>query len=107
MVASWIAQRDRDDVVREFERAEAAISPIYDVTDVLADPQYQALQSIVDVPDDELGSLKMQNVLFRMLGTPGRIRWPGRPRGHDTAEVFGELGVSDERLAELQTAGVV
>jgi crotonobetainyl-CoA:carnitine CoA-transferase CaiB-like acyl-CoA transferase len=48
----------------------------------------------------------MQNVLFRMLGTPGRIRWTGRRIGQDTDAVLGELGIPPERVAELRTQGV-
>jgi crotonobetainyl-CoA:carnitine CoA-transferase CaiB-like acyl-CoA transferase len=106
-VAEWIAQRDSDEVTRAFEEAQAAVAPIYDVTDVLRDPQYAALESIISVPDEELGQVKMQNVLFRMLGTPGKVRWPGRRLGQDNQAVYAELGVSDERLAELHAAGVV
>ncbi len=51
--------------------------------------------------------MKMQNVLFRMLGTPGRIRWAGRRLGQDNEAVYGELGVSPERLRELRERGVV
>lgn len=107
LVGEWIAQRDADNVVRAFEEAEAAVSPIYDVADVMVDPQYRALESIVTVPDDELGPLKMQNVLFRLLGTPGRVRWAGRRLGQDNEAVYRELGVSPERLADLQAKGVV
>ncbi|MBI4014125.1 MAG: CoA transferase [Candidatus Rokubacteria bacterium] len=106
-VGAWIAGRDADEVVRAFEAAEAAVAPIYDVADVLKDPQYQALGSIVSVPDGELGAVKMQNVLFRMLGTPGRIRWAGRRLGEDNAAVYGALGVTPERLAALRAEAVV
>lgn len=106
-VSVWIAERDRDDVLRAFEAAEAAVAPIYDVEDILSDPQYEALGSIVDVPDDDLGTVKMQNVMFRMLGSPGRIRWAGRRLGQDNPTIYAELGVSAERLAELSTRGVV
>ena len=40
---------------RAFEEAQAAVAPIYDVRDVVADPQFQALGSLVRVPDPELG----------------------------------------------------
>jgi formyl-CoA transferase len=106
-VGSWIAQRDRDEVMRAFEEAEAAVSPIYDVRDVMRDPQYAALESIISLPDEELGQVKMQNVLFRMLGTPGQVRWPGRRLGQDNETIYSELGVSAERLAELRAEGVV
>jgi formyl-CoA transferase len=106
MVGSWIAERDQDEVIRAFEAAEAAVAPIYDVADVMVDPQFAALESILDMPDEDLGSVKMQNVLFRMLGTPGRIRWTGRRIGQDTDAVLGELGIPPERVAELRTQGV-
>jgi crotonobetainyl-CoA:carnitine CoA-transferase CaiB-like acyl-CoA transferase len=106
-VGGWIGRHGLDEVVRAFEAAEAAIAPIYDVADVMQDPQYQALQSVVSVPDDDLGHVKMQNVLFRMLGTPGRVRWSGRRIGQDNASVYAEVGVSDTRLADLHARGVV
>ncbi len=106
-VGGWIAERDRDEVIRAFEEAEAAVAPIYDVRDIFADPQYRALGSLVDVPDPELGSVKMQNVLFRLSETPGAVRWAGRPLGADTAEVLGELGIEEGALARLVAEGVI
>jgi crotonobetainyl-CoA:carnitine CoA-transferase CaiB-like acyl-CoA transferase len=106
-VGDWIAARDLDEVVRAFEAAEAAVAPIYDVADVMRDPQYRALGSILTVPDEDLGAVKMQNVLFRMLATPGRIRWAGRRLGQDNEAVYGELGVSPDELRALRDRGVV
>ena len=106
-VGRWIAARSLDEVVSAFEQAEAAVAPIYDVADVLADPQYQALQSVVTVADPELGPLKMQNVLFRLSDTPGHIRTTGPRLGEHNAEVFGRLGIDAEGLADLARQGVI
>ncbi len=106
-VGGWIGRHSLDEVVRAFEAAEAAVAPIYDVSDIMRDPQFQALQSIVSVPDEDLGQVKMQNVLFRLLGTPGQIRWAGRRLGQDNQAVYGELGIGPERLAELKARGAI
>ncbi|GAA4036457.1 CoA transferase [Allokutzneria multivorans] len=106
-VGGWIAKHTRDEVMEEFERAEAAVAPIYDVRDVLEDPQYEALGTLQRVPDPELGSVLMQNVLFRLSETPGEIRWAGRPHGADTDEVLGGLGLSPSEIASLRERGVV
>ncbi|MFC5834618.1 CaiB/BaiF CoA transferase family protein [Nonomuraea insulae] len=106
-VASWIAERDAAEVIARFEEVQAAIAPIYDVTDLAEDPQYAALETFVEVPDEELGSVTMQNVLFRMSDTPGEIRWPGRALGRDTDEVLGELDYSGETIAALREDGVI
>ena len=105
-VGAWIRQRTRAEVVEEFERADAAVAPIYDVADVLDDPQYRALESIVTVDDPELGPLKMQNVLFRLSETPGRIRHAGPKLGEHTRDVLAELGVDDDRYNALVREGV-
>ncbi|HEY8451056.1 MAG: CoA transferase [Micromonosporaceae bacterium] len=107
-VAAWIAERTRDEVVREFERAQAAVAPVYSVADLLADPQVRALDMITTVDDPDLGPVRMQNVLFRMSATPGKIRFTGRDLGADTDAVLGgELGVPAERLAELRERHVI
>jgi formyl-CoA transferase len=106
-VGAWIAERDRDEVVAAFEEAQAAVAPIYDVRDVLADPQFAALGSLVRVPDPELGSVLMQNVLFRLSETPGRIERAGPRLGEHTDEVLAGLGYGPEELAELRAKGVV
>lgn len=108
MVSGWIAQRPFTEVVAAFEEAQAAVAPIYDITQVLADPQYQALQSITTVEDPELGPLKMQNVMFRLSDTPGAIKWTGKPRGADNESVYGELlGLNVEQLQALAEKGVL
>ena len=108
MVGSWIAERSLAEVIALFEEAQAAVAPIYDVRDVMADPQFQALDSITTVADEDLGPLKMQNVIFRLSETPGSIRWTGHRIGEDNALVYGELlGIGVERLRELHDKGVI
>ncbi|MFC0624044.1 CaiB/BaiF CoA transferase family protein [Kribbella deserti] len=105
-VGSWIAARPLDEVLSAFEKAEAAVGPVYDVRGIATDPQYAALGTIATVDDEDFGPLQMQNVLFRMSESPGAIKWTGRAHGADTAEVLAEVGVSPERLAELRAEGV-
>lgn len=90
-VSRWIRARSRDQVMSEFEAVEAAVAPIYEVDDVLKDPHFQAREVAVHIPDDELGSVLMQNVPFRLSATPGSIRWAGPRLGEHTDEVLGSL----------------
>ncbi|THV27292.1 CaiB/BaiF CoA transferase family protein [Glycomyces paridis] len=106
-VAAWIAERPAADVVAAFEDAQAAVAPVYDVRGVLADPQYRAIGTVLEVEDDELGPMKMQNVLFRLSETPGAVRWTGRRHGQDTDAVLAEAGVTREQLDLLRAKGIV
>lgn len=108
MVGGWIAERSFDEVISAFEKAEAAVAPIYDIRHIMEDPQFRALDSVTTIDDPELGALKMQNVLCRLSETPGSIKWAGRPVGADNEAVYGEwLGLTREQVAELKTQGVI
>lgn len=108
MVDGWIAQRPVKEVIEAFEDAQAAVAPIYDIQDIYEDPQFQALESITTVDDPDLGPIKMQNVMFRLMDTPGCIRWAGRSIGANNAEVYRELlGIKEEQLKELSEKGIV
>ncbi|MFB7714971.1 CaiB/BaiF CoA transferase family protein [Streptomyces sp. NPDC056105] len=106
-VGAWINRHSRDDVLAAFEKAEAAIAPVFDIRDVMEDEQYQALDSITEVPDPELGTVRMQNVLFRLSETPGAIKWAGRPHGADTDEILTGLGLSPSEISTLREAGAL
>ena len=105
-VGGWIAQRSRAEVVDAFERAEAAVAPIYDIEDIFDDPQYRALGTLVSVPDEELGQVTMPNVLFRLSETPGGIHWAGPRLGQHNREILGALGVDEAEFAELVARGI-
>jgi crotonobetainyl-CoA:carnitine CoA-transferase CaiB-like acyl-CoA transferase len=107
MVGGWIARRDLDDVMAEFEAAGAAVAPIYDIRQIMADPQYQALGTFVRLPDEDLGSVLVQNVIARLAATPGKVRWPGRRLGQDNELVYGRLGVGPTELARLHDRGTL
>ena len=108
MVASWISQHPLDEVVAVFEKAEAAVAPIYDIRQVMEDPQYKARGTIITVNDPELGPVKMQDVIFRLSETPGKVRWAGRQKGQDNQEVYQELlGLDAGRLKKLAAEGVI
>jgi len=107
MVGTWIGDRNLDDVVDQFEMASAAVAPVYDIADIFEDPQYKALDSITTIDDDDLGPIRMQNLMFRLSATPGAIKWSGRGIGADNKTVYGDLGIGPEELAELSDIGAI
>ena len=73
LMTQWCAARPRDEVVRVFEEAEAAIGPVLDMADIAVDPHYAAREAIVTV-----GDTPMQNLIAKLSGTPGELRHEGR-----------------------------
>lgn len=106
-VAAWIEARPAAEVIARFEAADAAIATVYDVRDIMTDPQYTAIGTIASVDDPDLGPIRMQNQLFRMSLTPGFIRWTGRAQGADTDAILGGLGFDPAAILRLRADGVV
>jgi crotonobetainyl-CoA:carnitine CoA-transferase CaiB-like acyl-CoA transferase len=112
--------RDLDDIVgaaigrltlaelrESFARHEVGFSPIYDIADVFADPQFAARDAIVSVPDGELGAVRMQGVVPRFSETPGQVRHAGPAIGQHNDEVYGGLGLSAAQIAALKARKVI
>jgi crotonobetainyl-CoA:carnitine CoA-transferase CaiB-like acyl-CoA transferase len=107
-VGAWIAARPLATVLGEFEAVGAPIAPIYDIAQIMADPQYGARASMATVEHPKLGPLKLPNVVARLSRTPGRIRSLGPELGADNDLVYrAYLGLGDAELMELKSSGVI
>lgn len=73
LMRDYCATRTRDEVIAEFERAEAAIGPVLDMADIATDPHFLSRETIVTV-----GDTPMQNLIARLSATPGRLEHEGR-----------------------------
>ncbi len=108
IIQSWVGERTTEEVLDAFAEAEGAIAPVYSIAEIFDDPQYKERETITTVEHPVLGPLKMPNVIPRMGATPGRIKHAGAELGEHNSEIFcGELGVSEEELAELAERGVI
>lgn len=108
MIARWTATIDATPLLETLERHGVPAGRIYRTPEMLADPQFRARDSIVDVEHPIFKNLKMQNVFPRMSRTQGEIRWPGPGLGAHNTEVYGDvLGLSAEELTALVDDGVV
>ncbi|MBR9807660.1 MAG: CoA transferase [Alphaproteobacteria bacterium] len=115
-------QRELDDIIAEWTRdytvealealmAEAGIPAgrMFSPEDMLADAQFKARESLIEVDHPKWGKLPMQNVFPKLSDTPGSIRRvaPQSP-GVDNQEVYTKrLGLSEADLATLQQNGII
>ena len=67
-----------------------------------------AREAVVRVPDPTFGTLAMPNVVPRLSGTPGSIRWTGPSLGEHNDEVYGTLlGLTDDEIEKLDDEKVL
>jgi len=108
IVAAWLSERDLGEALSLFEQHDAAAAPAYDIEQIFAEEQFAATGSILSVADEDLGALRMPNILPRLSETPGHVRYAGRRLGQDTLEVLRrDTTLSEDQIAELQRLGVV
>lgn len=106
-IGGEIAKRTLEELTRLLDAHQVGFSPIYDIADVVRDPQIQARNAIVSVPDTELGSVRMQNVVPSFSKTPSAVRRAGPALGENNDEIFGALGINEQQREKLRAAGVI
>jgi crotonobetainyl-CoA:carnitine CoA-transferase CaiB-like acyl-CoA transferase len=82
LMVTFCSTRARDDVIRQFTAAEAAIGPVMDMSEIAVDPHYAERAAIVD-----LDGTPMQGLIAKLSATPGVLRWSGRGVDADGAEI--------------------
>jgi len=108
IIGEWISDHTREEVIDRFEEHEATIAPVYSVADILADEHYDARDAVLEVDDEELGTVIVQNTFPRFSETPGRVDHLGPPLGAHNDEVYAErLGYDAETLADLDREDVI
>jgi crotonobetainyl-CoA:carnitine CoA-transferase CaiB-like acyl-CoA transferase len=108
LVQSWADARDYAEIADLLGRADAVYQLVYSAEDIVADPQFQARGDIIEVPDDDLGPIRMQGVVPKFPTRTHSVRRAGPGRGTDNAEVFGELlGLDEKALKQLHADGIV
>ncbi|MEU1548368.1 CoA transferase [Nocardia sp. NPDC005745] len=108
LVADWAGEHDSAELDDILTRHEIAAGPVYSVADIVADPHFRERGSLVVHHDDHFGDFLSQDVVPRLDRTPGRVRWTGPwELGAHNAEIYGGLGIDEDRLAALREGGHV
>ena len=106
--AEWIAVHVAVVALATLNDAGAAAAPIYDMQEIFTDPHFAARNNIATVPDEELGNIRMQNVVPVFSRTPGQIRQAGPRLGEHTEDVLREwLDIDASEIAHLRTVGAI
>ena len=108
-IQGWVGNKNMKAVIETCRRLGITIGPIANMKDIAEDPHYQKRGSIIEIEDPATGVLlKMPNVAFKMLATPGKIRFPGLPLGSANEVIYKDLlGYSDEEIENYKTAGAI
>ena len=106
-IARWTRTLEADRVLAILDGANVPAGPIYNVADMMEDPQYNA-RGLFETVEIEGGSLKIPAITPKLGRTPGATLWPGPALGAHNREVYtGILGIAEEAIRSLESAGIV
>jgi formyl-CoA transferase len=108
LLSEWVRDHDAADALATMRKLEVTASLIYTMDDIVADPTYAEREAIIEVPDAELGSVRMQSVIPRMKNHPGAVWRTGPALGEDTDAVLRQyIGLSETDVSGLRERGVI
>lgn len=108
IIALWTTTKAADNLLELLHAGGVPAGRIFRAKDMFADPHFAAREAIVRLRHPDFGEFAMQNVFPRLSETPGSIRHLGPTLGEHNAEIYqGLLGIDDDALSSLRSAGVI
>ena len=108
LVADWTGSLTLEQVEAALAAAEVPATRIFTMRDIFNDAHFKARDMLVDLPHDELGSVRVAGVVPKLSDTPGTLRRAGGAVGRDTRQVLAALaGCPADEIEALLQAGVV
>ena len=82
--------------------------PIYDISQIMADPQTKDREMFIEMEHPTLGNITVNGCAIKLGDTPASVRTPAPALGQDNAKVLREfLKMSDEELSDYQSRGIL
>jgi crotonobetainyl-CoA:carnitine CoA-transferase CaiB-like acyl-CoA transferase len=107
-IEEWTRQHTTEEAIEILEAHDAIVGPVYDMGDIFNDEQYQARDNLVEVKDEEVGSIKTSAPIPKFSRTPGEVEFLGPRHGeHNEERYHDELGLSESEVADLEIEGII
>lgn len=108
LLGERFAQRGKQDWIEELRQLGMPAGPLYNLSEVFADPQVQHSRMVETIDHPTLGKLlQLASPIGLDCFAEGSVRRPPPRLGEHTVEVLTEFGLSPERLAELADKKVI
>ncbi len=106
-ISAWTKTLDASAVLDKLAAAAVPAGPIYNVEDMMRDPQFQA-RGLFENVDVNGRSLKVPAIVPMLSETPGATDWPGPEIGAHNAEILGSrLGLTPAEIDALRHRGII
>src|SRR3989441_255119 len=93
-IEALIKTRDRDDWYDLLVKADVCVGKVYDVDEMVNDPQIKHRQMVVDVEHPTHGRVRQIGIAIKLSDTPGTIRSAAPMPSEHTEDVLKDLGMT-------------
>lgn len=107
IISDFLAGMTQAECVEFFAARSVTVGPVYDMADIQEDAHFHDRDIIVELPDQDLGTVPVHTISPRLEGTPGSFYRAAPGLGEHSHEVLRGLGYSREAIAALEKAGTV
>ena len=105
-VLTWFKEHTKWEIVKEAQELRLAFAPILTPGELADDEQIKAREYMSRVDHPIMGKVVCPGAPAKLSGTPGK-QGKAPVLGEHNEEIYGELGYSREKLAELKGNGVI
>jgi crotonobetainyl-CoA:carnitine CoA-transferase CaiB-like acyl-CoA transferase len=108
IVSQWVGGRTVEEVVKLLQGARVPCGKVNNIAEMVADPQVEAREMLVDMKYPEVGQVPLSGVVVKLSHTPGKIERPAPKVGEHNTEIYHHLlGLGEEELSQLKAEGVI
>lgn len=107
IVGGWFETKTRDEALAIMRDNAVTVGPVYNIDEAFEDPHFIEREIIVDVDDDELGTVPMHNISPRLSETPGVWRLQAPSLGQHTDVIMAEIGYDADEIAQMRADKVI
>ncbi|MGH7323758.1 MAG: CaiB/BaiF CoA transferase family protein [Candidatus Rokuibacteriota bacterium] len=106
-IEALIQTRDRDEWYDLLVKADVCVGKVYDVEEVVRDPQVTHRRMVVEAEHPTVGKVRQFGIAIKLSDTPGTIRSAAPLPGEHTESVLKDLGLGAGDIAALRARGVI
>ncbi len=101
------ALKTRDEWFDILGSRNIAIARVYDLDEVVSDPQVSARKMVISISHEKFGEIRQPGIAIKLSETPGSIRSLGPLLGEHTGEIMQRLGYSAEEIINLRGDSII
>lgn len=106
-IEAWTSRRQTEMVLAALSGAGVPAGKIYTARDIADDPHYRARDMILNQSTRDGYDVAVPGIVPKLMDTPGTVRSSATKLGDDSDDILRELGLDEERIAELRNKGTI